>query len=213
MRTPIIRKTIPIFPSDGPLPDEVRAFWKYMQKHYGTRVVSKASSKQMKAIAWALNLLGITDKKRFMERYVTTIGRTIYVPFGLGGANEHWNLWSQIVVCVHEHQHVEQLKRDGWRFKWRYLTSKAKRAIYEAEAYRSNFELYYWRYGKLPSARKRAESLRHYGCSKLEIDVTEKYLALSAETIKRGGIANGASKVAVKWLNRYLPRLRFRKVG
>ncbi len=213
MRKPTIRRTVPINISDSPTPDEVRSFWKYMQKHYGTKVVSKASSKQMKAIAWALNLLGITDKKAFMERFVTTIGRTIYVPFDIGCHHEHWDRWQHATVCVHEHQHVEQLKRDGWKFKWRYLTSKAKRAIYEAEAYRSNFEMYFWRYGELPNARKRAEMLRHYGCSNKDIDVVEKYLALSSETIKRGGIVNRATAVAMRWLNQYLPRLRHRKVS
>ncbi len=118
-----------------------------------------------------------------------------------------------MVVCVHEHQHVEQYDSDGWRFMWRYLTSTAKRALYEAEAYRCNFEMYFWRHGNLPSARKRAEALRHYGCSDRDIAVVEKYLALSSETIKAGGVINRSTRVALKWLNQYLPRLRHRKVS
>lgn len=38
-------------------------------------------------------------------------------------------------LIAHEQVHVEQQKRDGWRFYWRYLSSRWWRMMYEAEAY------------------------------------------------------------------------------
>ncbi|HRY90250.1 MAG TPA: hypothetical protein P5305_20395, partial [Rubrivivax sp.] len=43
-----------------------------------------------------------------------------------------WSLWGQLAVCVHEHQHVEQLDREGWfKFAGKYLLSSAGRAAFE----------------------------------------------------------------------------------
>ncbi|MCK7535239.1 MAG: hypothetical protein MZV63_31760, partial [Marinilabiliales bacterium] len=43
-------------------------------------------------------------------------------PFEPGCEDGGWSLWGQVAVCVHEHQHVEQLDRDGWlKFAGKYL--------------------------------------------------------------------------------------------
>jgi len=200
-----IRRTVPRR-EDDLSPELVEDFWAYMAKQYGTKVVRKSSSAKMKVIGRLLAALGVMSYGHFM-RFATTLKRTIYIPFEIGVADEHWSLWDQIVVCVHEHQHVEQYLEEGSKYERRYLFRSAKRATYEAEANRSNFELFFWRYGFLPDAAERARKLKHYGCSGLDIEVTEKYLLISGETIKRGGVINRSSKLALPWLNRFAPRL------
>ena len=39
---------------------QVEAFWAYMQKKYKFSVVQKANADEMKAIAWALDLMQMT---------------------------------------------------------------------------------------------------------------------------------------------------------
>ena len=111
-----------------------------------------------------LSRINVLDKDEFLRRYTTTIGKRIYTPFDVGVPDERYDLWRQISVCVHEHQHVEQLLRDGWlKFAGRYLVSSAARAAYEAEAFRCNMELHYWRYGEIPDlapARPATRALR-----------------------------------------------------
>ena len=63
----------------------------------------------------------------FLGSFTTTIGKRIYTPFDIGVPDERYDLWGQISVCVHEHQHVEQLLRDGWlKFAGRYLVPDSK---------------------------------------------------------------------------------------
>ena len=192
-------------------PAQTQAFWRYFQKIYGTRVVQKATAREMKAIAWFLDLIGVMDHKSFLSNYTTTIGKTIYTPYKIGKPNDGWTNWGQCVTCIHEHVHVDQYNRHG-RFKFftRYLLSSAKRAMYEAEAYRSNMELHFWRHGRLPDIKKLAGKLESYGCAKIDIKVAEKLLASSAMAVKRGAVINRASKFGIRWLERNAPALKAR---
>ena len=184
-----------------PTPETVRALWRHMTGLYGTRVVDKASAVEMRLAAFALGKMGVLDPEAFMRRYTTTVGRRIYVPFEVGRPDERHDLWSQVVVCAHEHQHVEQLLRDGWlRFAGRYLLSSAARAAYEAEAYRSNLELAFWRTGEVPDPGRLAARLRDYGCTGADVAMAQRMLELSAETVRRGGVANRASQKVIAWL-------------
>ncbi|MCP4678293.1 MAG: hypothetical protein GY854_22830, partial [Deltaproteobacteria bacterium] len=129
-------------------------------------------------------------------------------PFIIGEPNDKWDLKSQLDTCVHEHVHVDQLIRHGFaRYAYRYLFSTAKRSMYEAEAYRSNMEMYFWRYGRLPSVKKLAAKLKNYGCRSVDIKAVEKYLAASAMAVKQGAIINRASQIGIRWLERNSPGL------
>jgi hypothetical protein len=189
-------------------PEEVWAFWQHMQRHFDTTRVNKRDAFEMQAFAQALDWLGVLDRKRFLSSYTTTLGRRIYTPFDPGVPKAGWDLWSQVVVCVHEHQHVVQSRREGVTFELEYLTDSGERAVYEAEAYRSNLELTYWRTGKTPSARQLASVLKNYGCSATDISVAERYLELSAVSVRAGAVINESTKVALDWLNRNVPHLR-----
>ena len=194
-----------------PTPVHVTALWDALRERYGTRIIDKSSATETKLVGWFLERIGVLDAKSFLERFTTTIGRRIYVPFTLGTPTPRHSLWSQMVVCVHEHQHVEQQNRDGQlSFTLRYLASQAARAAYEADAYRCNLELYYWHTGQLPSPRELAERLRSYGVRDADIDVAETTLIAAARTVKAGGLITPAAKFAIAWLRQHAPELEHR---
>lgn len=187
----------------------VASFWAFMAAQFGTKIVHKPSAFEMRLAAWVLKRRGVMDPRTFLARYATTIGKRIYVPFVPGVAQPGWDLWHQMVVCVHEHQHVVQLKRDGRvRFFARYLLRKPRRAGYEADALRSNLEMFWWRYGRLPDAKGLTSSLPHYDLGPADVTTAERVLRLSGATVSRGGVINRASGVALKWLNRHATRIR-----
>lgn len=189
----------------------VTTFWDAMQARYGTRIIDKSSAAEMRLVGWFLERIGVLDAATFLERFTTTIGRRIYVPFTPGTPTSRHSLWSQMVICVHEHQHVEQQDRGGsFAFAFRYLTSRAARAAYEADAYRCNLELHHWHTGSIRSPRELAERLRSYGVRDADIDVAETTLVAAARTVKAGGLITPASKVAVAWLRQHAPELEHR---
>jgi hypothetical protein len=191
--------------------DIVRAFWSFMTREYRTSVIAKANALEMKIAAFALGQMGIVDADTFLRSFSTTIGRRVYVPFAPGQATAEWSLWHQVTVCVHEHQHVEQLGRDGWlKFGAKYLLSTAGRAAYETEAYLCNMELSFWRTGEVPSPRTLAAKLKSYACTSTDIEVAEKALTMAAATVRRGGIANRASQKAIAWLDLHAPSFKER---
>ncbi len=193
----------------SPNSENVRGLWNYMSRRYGTRIIDKADALEMRLVAWFLKRIGVLDEEAFLESFTTTIGKRIYTPYSVGESRRGHSLWSQLVTCVHEHQHVEQLKREGMlRFFSRYLASKAARAAYEAEAYTCNLELHFWRTGKILSPKRLASRLLDYGCRPADVEVTHKTLIAAARTIRAGGIITSASKIAIAWLEEYAPELK-----
>jgi len=189
----------------------VRDFWLHMQQHYGSTVVAKNDSAVMAAAAMLLDTLNILDKERFLKDFVTTLGKTIYIPFKLG--DDDWSLWDQTKVCVHEHQHVVQGERDGWAtFGSRYLSSSSWRAGYEAEAYGCDLELEFWKGGHgfnpYDYALWRVRALKSYGCTEADISQAAAMLGIRAGVVVQGVVENDASKVAIAWLDQHAPDLR-----
>lgn len=189
-------------------PEEVVAFWKHMQKRFETATVNLGDAAEMKIIAQALDTLGILKKERFLKNFTTTIGRRIYTPFAVGSPRGGWDLWNQVVICVHEHQHVVQHDREGLSYELSYLADRAARARFEAEAYRSNLEMHFWRYRKTQSARRLAEFLFDYGCREEDVEVAAQALALSNVSIRQGAVLNEATRAALEWLDVHAARLR-----
>jgi len=188
-----------------PTPDQVRAFWAYMTGKYGTKVVPKAASPEMLAVADLLDGLGIVQRDTFMTRFVTTIGKVIYVPFDVGAVNG-WSLWDQIGVCAHEHQHVVQETRLGAAtFGTQYLLDPDARGVLEAEAYRVSLTLDFWHLGKMPFIPVYADLLKSYGVPRETVDFVSQYGGLSAVSILRGAVPDEAAKVAIEWLTANTP--------
>jgi hypothetical protein len=194
-------------------PEEVRGVWSALTGVYGSELVDKASAPEMRAVAAFLAKVGIQESEEsFLERYATTLGLRIYLPFELGvaGAGGHWSLWSQINTIAHEHQHIIQYRKLGpVRFAARYLISTASRARLEAEAYRVNMELDYWRYGRVADPHKLAAHLHGYGCPEEDIRLAASLLVSAASEVKEGTLICEATREALKWLNAYAPHLRW----
>lgn len=196
-------------PRRMPTSDEVRGLWASLRSTYTSEVASKADSETMRLVAHALNAMGVLDAGDFLERFTTTIGRTIYVPFEVGVATERHTLWRQVVICVHEHVHIDQLDREGEvAFSLRYLLDPEARATYEAEAMRANVELRYWLDGQVHDLAKLAGNLRYYGCRSQDVDLARRLLEMSARIVRRGGVANRASQLAIDWLEQHTRGLR-----
>jgi hypothetical protein len=139
--------------------------------------------------ARVLRLMGVVDTDAFLHHFATTIGRRIYLPFDRGTPADGWSLWGQIMVLAHECQHVAQYDALGpLRFTWQYLGSTAGRTKLEAEAYRCQLELQHWRTGQIPSPHDLAASLRSYAVTDPDVKVAETMLAMSAESVKAGGL-------------------------
>lgn len=182
-------------------PEQVKAFWAFMSDKYGTSAKSKIDADEMKVVSQVLGTLGIVDQKAFMSRFVTTIGKTIYIPFTIGEANETWSLWGQIQVCAHEHQHVIQAIQAGEAmFFARYLLDKTYRATYEAEGYRTNMALTWWATKAKPDITPYIKSIKSYGIDQPNVDFFERVLAMSIPVIKAGGVPDEAARVTIKWL-------------
>jgi hypothetical protein len=174
-----------------------------MQEHFGTCVANKLNNTEMELVLLALQKLGVSDRVDFLNRLTLTVRKHIFVPFEIGVPRGKWDLWSQIVACVHEHQHVVQYDRTGLEYELTYFADRAARINYEVEALRSNLELGYWRTGKTPSTKTLAESLRDCACQSEDVEVAAKALSLAAVSIRRGAILNESSQVAIDWLNQH----------
>jgi len=187
----------------------VRDFWAYMTKHFRTHAVVKADATEMRAVATALDVMGVSDKRDFMSRFATTIGRRIYLPFTPGDDKSTWDPWEQMRTCAHEHEHVVQMDRDGaFRFGYRYLRSDAMRAQYEAEARTTELELHFWRFGTIPRLEVEIAGLASYSLGKGDIAAALTTLRSNAEAVKRGAVLTEAGRVAIDWLNDHARQLR-----
>jgi hypothetical protein len=195
--------------SSQPTPEIVRAFYRYMNTSFDARVIAKGGAVEMRAAAWALQAMGITDASGFLKRFASTVGHRIYVPFVVGEASAGWDLWHQIEVGAHEHQHVAQSDREGAvRFAWLYVRDAAARARFEAEARTTNLEVHFWRYGKLPPASEWVKNLEHYALGSSHIATAKAILESRAHTIARGGVYTEAGKAAILWLSENASHLR-----
>jgi hypothetical protein len=207
---PIIGK---FFVSREPRSEQVTAFWAYMQAHFGTSLLNQLNNAEIDLITQALDTIRIGDRASFLNRCSLTIGKRIYVPFEPGVARPGWDLWRQMVLCVHEHQHVVQHERLGLEFAARYMADRAERANYEVEALRSDLELEYWRTRKVPSTKALAERLYNYGCRKDDVAFAAKALSLAAVPVRKGAVVNESSKVALDWLNERSGEFAFLRKG
>jgi len=181
--------------------------WQVMSTTFNTTVVKKSDSFQMQTVGWFLNTMGILDKERFLQRYTTTIYKSIYIPFEIGQGTDA-ECWSQMRTCVHEHQHVVQAKREGFPvFAGKYLFDGDQRAKFEAEAKACGQELQYWRYGQLEKPELVCASLADYNLNSAQIAFAARVLSSYQKTIKANGTITKAGKVALSFLKNNHPHL------
>jgi hypothetical protein len=180
--------------------DLVQQLWTHMETTYGSELARK-DTPEMQLIANMLEEIGVMDTESFLLRFTTTLGNTIYIPFEIGVETERYNLLSQIIICVHEHQHVKQFNDAGPKFSFDYLADSSHRAAYEVEAMKCNMEIYFWFTGEMLDVARLANKLKRYACTDDDIAVSLKALQMISKTVERGGISSDAGKVAIEWLN------------
>lgn len=175
-----------------------------MKKAYGTHYVDKRNADEMRIVANFLDQIGVMDKGKFLERCATTIGHKIYLPFTPGG--ENFLLISQVLICAHEHQHVVVMEREGAAlYNTLYVLSPSIRALYEAECYRADMEVFWWYsravLGKahLLSPASLAVQLHSYGCSEKDIAVAKVSLEKAAEVVRMGGVSCRAAQNVIRF--------------
>lgn len=123
-------------------PSLVTQAWQAMSLRYGTTICPKLTSRVMRLAAFFAVRFSKISRVDFLLRYATTIGGRIYIPFEVGKACPGWDLETQLRMAAHEHTHVAQWRAAPLRFWWRYAFQKDARAMYEAEAIVSEFEIF-----------------------------------------------------------------------
>ena len=181
-------------------PEVTHAFWEGMCAHYNTRVIDKERAPEMHASGHVLAALGIMSYQTVMTRYTTVWGRRIYPCFVVGEGDED-ALWGQVVICTHEHQHVEQYRRDGFfRYTASYLLDSRARALYEAEAYGCNLELAWLKQRSMPATDMMAKKLLAYGCDDEDVAAARDHFDKLVLKIKDGSYRSAAVERALEFL-------------
>lgn len=192
-------------------PEVVRGFYAFMCDEYRATVTPKRGALAMEAAATLLATVQIQKSRdAFLDDYVTTIGRTVFVPFDVG-VDGRWSCWEQIEILAHECEHIHQQDTTGaLAHGFDYIAIKARRTHIEAEAYAVNLELHHWRRGTVEDwyPRVRAESMHGYGVSDADVAYVRRFLASRAPTVAAGGFLSHAGRSAIAWLDRHAPELR-----
>lgn len=195
---------------DSDIPaDAVRAFYAHMSDRFGASVQPKGTSGVMQAAAAGLALLGIQSREQFMSDYVTTMGRTVFVPYEVGSVGA-WSPWQQIATMAHECQHIVQSDATGLVKHALDYATPAGRTRLECEAYTTSMELHHWHYGSIEGwwMNETARGMRHYGVGEIDQAVMRRHLMAAAPIVRRGGFVTTAATVAIEWLDTHLPEAR-----
>jgi hypothetical protein len=186
-------------------------FWQHMQYVYGTKIVDKNTSKSMSFIGCFLSMFGILDKEIFLNEYATTINKTIYLPFIVGNTSDEKELFNEVLLCVHEHQHVVQYIKLKNKYSAGYIFNHKKRAYFETEAYTTSLEIYYWFFKESIDTQYLANKLSNYNCSKKDIANSKNKLDENLKLIESGKIISESGKTAIFWLEKNAKNLQKEK--
>jgi hypothetical protein len=170
----------------------IKAYAEHMCRLYGASIVQKSDSMMMRLIGRALDVLGVLDAKHFMERYSTTLGFCVYVPFELDDDR-------RITTLAHELQHVEQYIRDPL-MQGKYLASASERTVFEVEAWTTSMEVAKAMGLAVPEVEDICRSLRAYMLSDDDIATARAALTSARATVMLGGVRTPAGKETIAWL-------------
>lgn len=191
-------------------PDLVREFYRVGCARYGAHTHSKTDCVLMKATAGFLDLIGILNKDDFLTSFTTTLQDNIYIPFDVGVENDHYGLWDQVVILVHELVHVTQYDKNKIGFLVEYAVNKTARAHFEAQAYGADLEMHIWRYGEPYNIRQRAALLSNYGLGKDYIELAYTELLTIADVVENtDGAVSPVAAWAMSWLEQNVPGLKY----
>ena len=170
-----------------------------LAENYGATIKYGPTSGTVKALAAALDAIGVQDKDAFLANVSITVGDVIYLPFKVGVTGK-WPWPAQVAIVTHETDHVEQGGDEHLVFWLRYFTSKAHRAAYEAPALAAELEVYHRLTGYMMDVVGLAKGLEWYKVGAKDIAVTAKHLAIVRNTLERGGEVSDQMRVIVKAL-------------
>lgn len=183
-------------------PADVVAVWAATSEAFDSRFAGKGDSELMKRAAFLLQLAGVLDAERFLERFATTIGSRIYLPWVPGAVGPGVpSLWSQVDTCVHEHVHVEQWRRDPAEFVYRY-TQPDGRALLEADAIGAELEVQWWRGDEDLNGHilRAVDGLKAYALGVLDRAIAREALLMRAEMIRQGGRLSPVADCVARFL-------------
>ena len=196
-RIPLVRRLVaPRFSAD-----DVRDLWTAACAHFATRVLDPSDPKDMKHVGEALVLLGVADRRTFLERCTLAVADAVYLPFAPGAPTRDWPAWRQVLACARAHEVVSQAMASGFPgFQWLYYSNHAKRGMVEARALiaASSVDFRYRR--TLPDPDRAAADLYIYGCTAADVDAGARLMEATAPAIRRGEIQGDAAGWVVGWL-------------
>lgn len=180
-------------------PVDVVHFAEALRERFDSRYRRKQNSALMQAAARLMQAFGyVQSGDTFLNRYATTLGRNIYLPWKIGAADVDY--WGQMITICHEHEHVAQF-RSG-QLGLTYLLNSSKRARLETDAYRTQLELEFWRYQRvrLP-VDKFLDALRFYKVNRRDLDEAYARITSMIESTNAGVVATKAGQRAIEWLD------------
>jgi hypothetical protein len=131
----------------------------------GVRLVPKAEAWHQRAIHRLLQLVTLGAQSQYLDAYVTTIGRTIYLPPGFDARP----LADRFATLCHERVHVEQFRRHGLvPMAIAYLLLPLPlglawcRMRLEREAYAESIRVHHMIGGRAATDRLRAHVIRQF---------------------------------------------------
>lgn len=192
----------------------VREFCRDHLASRNAKEVDKNDSALMDLFGQALETLRIQDKEQFKTGFVSTFdfgpaGKYCYTPVPFGTSEDRWVLIGDVAVCVHEVQHLDDAKAQGFiYFGGCYLLNNASRTLDETTAITAFVEMYYFLTGTIPSAELVVSSLQHYGLTSDHVEVARACVQSITPTLLAGGIGTSSAKDAIKWFQSRYPQLR-----
>lgn len=172
--------------------------WTLLQRDLGSIVAPKEKKTVMRIASRIVARRTDTTRVEFMDDFVTTLGRRIYLPFVIGTEEEGWSFRAQMLLAVHEHQHVAQWRKQPVRFLAQYARSTRKRALFEAEAFLAEFEacaMFDW---NPPSLEQRLGTLNGYGVTAADIQAARDWITPRLVETELWPTTR-AGKVAQRW--------------
>ncbi len=180
-------------------PYMVREFHERMARRYRATIIHKPSAMEVRAIAWALDAVGIADKAWFLNHFAMTIGRRVYVPWE-AGVGTLKNRAYQCRVLTHEMRHVTQAKGNIGRYMALYAALPSFRASKELDAMKCDLEMHFAIYGKPMSVAKLTKTLKYYKIGWWRRMWVYRRLVAYNKGVAKGEIRRNHSIYAIKLL-------------
>jgi RecJ-like exonuclease len=83
----------------------------------------------------------------------------------------------------------------------KYLIYDSDRASYESQAFGTDLEMFWWRFGHGYNLQHRANILLNYGVEQKHCDFVSAALATYNDVLQQGGSISEIARWSKKWLN------------